>query len=101
MTESVSSADLAAPTEWRRESNRQREVALRLAAEYQLKENVRRAKVRNELLNRVEQQAPLIRDDIITTESVGISDLSVEAPAELAGTPAESTKSLFKEGDQV
>ncbi|POM73366.1 Hypothetical protein PHPALM_9794 [Phytophthora palmivora] len=49
MTESVrqgqsSSADLAAPVEWRREANRHREVALRLAAEYQLKEKARRGR---------------------------------------------------------
>ncbi|POM73426.1 Hypothetical protein PHPALM_9729 [Phytophthora palmivora] len=107
MTESVrhgqnSSADLAAPAEWRREANRQREVALRLAAEYQLKEKARRAKEHNESLSRVERRAtPQARGNSETTELGGASAESVEATAESIGTPAESTKSLFKEGDQV
>ncbi|POM76591.1 Hypothetical protein PHPALM_6145 [Phytophthora palmivora] len=107
MTESVrhgqnSSANLAAPAEWRRQANRQREVALRLAAEYQLKEKARRAKEHNESLSRVEQRAtPQGRDNSETAELGGASAESAEALAESMGTPAESTKSLFKEGDQV
>ncbi|POM61068.1 hypothetical protein PHPALM_29975 [Phytophthora palmivora] len=107
MTESVrkgqnSSADLAAPAEWRRKATRQREHALRLAAEYQLKEKGRRAKEHNESPNRVEQRAtPQARDNSETTELGGASAESVEAAAESIGTPAESTRSLFKEGDQV
>ncbi|POM69154.1 Reverse transcriptase [Phytophthora palmivora] len=100
MTESVrhgqnSSADLAAPAEWRREANRQREVALRLAAEYQLKEKARQAREHNESLGRVEQRAtPQARDNPENAELGGVSAESAEAPA-------ESTKSLFKEGDRV
>ncbi|POM67595.1 LOW QUALITY PROTEIN: Hypothetical protein PHPALM_16374, partial [Phytophthora palmivora] len=101
MTESVrhgqnSATDLAAPAEWRREANRQREVALRLAAEYQLKEKARRAKEHNGSLSRVDQG-----NNSETAESGGASAESVEATAESMGTPAESTRSLFKEGDQV
>ncbi|POM79515.1 Hypothetical protein PHPALM_2799, partial [Phytophthora palmivora] len=107
MTESVrhgqnSSADLGAPAEWRREANRQREVALRLTAEYQLKEKARRAKEYNESLSRVERRAtPQARSNSETAELGGASAESVDATAESMGTPAESTKSLFKEGDQV
>ncbi|POM58431.1 Hypothetical protein PHPALM_36921 [Phytophthora palmivora] len=107
MTESVrhgqnSSADLAAPAEWRREANRQREVALRLAAEHQLKEKARQAKEHNESLSRVERRAtPQARSNSETAVLGGASAESVEATAESMGTPAESTKSLFKEGDQV
>ncbi|POM58911.1 Hypothetical protein PHPALM_36377 [Phytophthora palmivora] len=97
MTESM-----AAPVEWRREANRQREVALRLAAEYQLKEKARRAKEHNESLSRVERRAaPQARGNSETAELGGASAESAEATAESIGTPAESTKSLFKEGDQV
>ncbi|POM66114.1 LOW QUALITY PROTEIN: Hypothetical protein PHPALM_18077 [Phytophthora palmivora] len=100
MTESVrqGSADLAAPAEWHREANRQREVALRLAAAYQLKENVRRAKVRNESLSRATPQS---KSNSETAELGGASAESVEATAESTGIRAESTKSLFREGDQV
>ncbi|POM61587.1 hypothetical protein PHPALM_29376 [Phytophthora palmivora] len=107
MTESVrhgqnSSADLAAPAEWRREGNRQREVALRLAAEYQLKEKARRAKEHNESLSRVERRATAqARSNPEEAELGGASVESVEATTESMGIPAESTKSLFKEGDQV
>ncbi|POM62384.1 LOW QUALITY PROTEIN: reverse transcriptase [Phytophthora palmivora] len=90
-----SSPDLTAPAEWCREANRQREVALRLAAEYQLKEEARRAKEHNESLSRVERRAtPQARGNSEPAELGGASAESVEAPA-------ESTKSLFKEGDQV
>ncbi|POM75620.1 LOW QUALITY PROTEIN: Hypothetical protein PHPALM_7256 [Phytophthora palmivora] len=54
--------------------------------ECQLKENARRAKEHNESLSRVEQQA---------TPQLG------GALAESTGNPAQSTKSLFNEGDQV
>ncbi|POM78377.1 Hypothetical protein PHPALM_4097 [Phytophthora palmivora] len=75
MTESVrhsqnSSADLAAPAEWRREANRQ------------------------EKLRYLNSEPRLKLEDSETAESV-------EATAESMGTPAESTRSLFKEGDQV
>ncbi|POM76472.1 LOW QUALITY PROTEIN: Hypothetical protein PHPALM_6279 [Phytophthora palmivora] len=106
MTESVrkgqnSSADVAAPAEWRREANRQREVALRLAAEYQLKEKARRAKEHNESLIRVERRAtPQTRGNSETAGLREVSAKSAEASAESMGTPAGSTKPLFKEGDQ-
>ena len=43
--------DSTIPHLWRRESNRQREVALRLAKEYQVREKDRRAREHNELLS--------------------------------------------------
>ena len=42
----------ANPKRWRRESNRQREVALKLAMEYQVREKARRAREHNESFNR-------------------------------------------------
>ncbi|POM71294.1 Reverse transcriptase, partial [Phytophthora palmivora] len=67
-----------------------------------LREKVRRAKEHNESLSRVEQRAtPQARSNSETAESGGASTEWVEATAESMGTPAESTRSLFKEGDQV
>ncbi|POM64561.1 LOW QUALITY PROTEIN: Hypothetical protein PHPALM_19882 [Phytophthora palmivora] len=84
------------------QANRKREVALRLAAEYQLKEKARRAKEHNESLSRVERRATAqARDNSETAELGGASAESVEATAESMGTPAEPTKPLFKEGDQA
>ncbi|KAE8980606.1 hypothetical protein PR002_g24070 [Phytophthora rubi] len=95
--------------EWRRESNRQREVALRLAAEFQLKEKARRAKEHNEALSRVEKRAIPTEDqhsaELPTSEEPSAESPTSGAPsAELLNPeepPTESTQSLFKEGDQV
>ncbi|KAE9281588.1 hypothetical protein PF008_g27848 [Phytophthora fragariae] len=114
MTESVKQrhrgqSDSTGANEWRRESNRQREVALRLAAEFQLKEKARRAKEHNEALSRVERRAIPIRDQL-SAELPTSERSSAELPtsgatsAELPDSEepsAESTQSLFKEGDQV
>ncbi|GMF27070.1 unnamed protein product [Phytophthora fragariaefolia] len=98
MTESIrqrqaNSAEITDAAEWRREANRQREVALYLAAEFQRKENARRAKEHNGALSRVEK-----RSIPVDAESPAESTTTEEAPAEF---PAESVRSLFKEGDQV
>ncbi|POM66874.1 Hypothetical protein PHPALM_17193 [Phytophthora palmivora] len=111
MTESVrhgqnSSADLAAPAEWHREANRQREVALRLAAEYQLKEKARRVKEHNESLSRVERRAtPRLKLEAIRKPP----SWEERQPSRLKPLPSRwepqpslrSRCSLFKEGDQV
>ena len=48
--------DSTNPVQWRREANRQQEVALRLAKEYQVKEKARRAREHNELLSQFERR---------------------------------------------
>ncbi|KAE8969058.1 hypothetical protein PR002_g27548 [Phytophthora rubi] len=114
MTESVKQghrgqSDSTGAKEWRRESNRQREVALRLAAEFQLKEKARRAKEHNEALSRVERRAIPIQDqhsaELPTSERPSAElPTSRATSAELPDSEepsAESTQSLFKEGDQV
>ncbi|POM77080.1 Hypothetical protein PHPALM_5593 [Phytophthora palmivora] len=103
MTESVrygqsSSAELAAPAEWRREANRQREVALRLAAEYQLRPG---SPTQEPSIAKGHRSFSTLISNSETAESGGTSAESAEATAESMGTPANSTKSMFKEGDQV
>ncbi|GMG17279.1 unnamed protein product [Phytophthora fragariaefolia] len=126
MTESIrqrqaNSAEITDAAEWRREANRQREVALYLAAEFQRKEKARRAKEHNDALSRVEKRsipvdtespaeptttemspAELPTEPTTTerspAESPVESEFTEEAPAEF---PAESVRSLIKEGDQV
>ncbi|KAE8961026.1 hypothetical protein PR001_g30176 [Phytophthora rubi] len=111
MTESVKQghrgqSDSTRAKEWRRESNRQRKVALRLAAEFQLKE---KAKEHNEALSRVERRAIPIQDqhsaELSTSEGPSAElPTSGATSTELPGSeapPVESTQSLFKEGDQV
>ncbi|GMF40595.1 unnamed protein product [Phytophthora fragariaefolia] len=108
MTESIrqgqtSSAETTDAAEWRREANRQSEVALYLTAEFQRKEKSRRAKEHNEALRGVEKRAVPVG-----VESAVVSATTEEPPTESetredpsAESPAESTPSLFKEGDQV
>ncbi|KAE8980835.1 hypothetical protein PR001_g24180, partial [Phytophthora rubi] len=102
-------SDSTGAKEWRRESNRQREVALRLAAEFQLKEIARRAKEHNEALSRVERRAIPIQDqhsaELPTSERPSAElPTSGATSAELPDSEepsAESTQSPFKEGGQV
>ncbi|KAE9118031.1 hypothetical protein PF010_g8375 [Phytophthora fragariae] len=114
MTESVKQghrgrSDSTGAKEWRRESNRQREVALRLAAEFQLKEKARRAKEHNEALCRVERRAVPTQDqhsdELPTSEGPSAELPTSGAPSAELPDPEESsvepTQSLFKEGDQV
>jgi hypothetical protein len=79
----ANSADAA---QWRREANRQREIALQLAKEYQLAEKARRADARNSRLSARER---------------GAIPHSADEDGESSTEPAESAISLFKEGDQV
>ncbi|GMG18243.1 unnamed protein product [Phytophthora fragariaefolia] len=116
MTESIrqrqaNSAAITDAAEWRQEANRQREVALYLAAEFQRKEKARRAKEHNDTLSRVEKRSIPVDaespaespvESAITerspAESPAESESTGESPAEY---PTESVRSLFKEGDQV
>ncbi|GMF62278.1 unnamed protein product [Phytophthora fragariaefolia] len=117
VTESIrqrqtNSAEITDAAEWRREANRQREVALCLTAEFQRNEKARRAKEHNDTLRsipvdaaspaepttteRSPAESPV--ESTITERSPAESESTGEAPAEF---PTESTRSLFKEGDQV
>ncbi|GMF47840.1 unnamed protein product [Phytophthora fragariaefolia] len=98
MTESIrqrqaNSAEITDAAQRRREANRQREVALYLAAEFQRKAKTRRAKEHNDALSRVEK-----RSIPVDAESPAEPTTTERSPAEF---PAESFRSLFKEGDQV
>ncbi|KAE8882239.1 hypothetical protein PF002_g10217 [Phytophthora fragariae] len=82
----VGSADAK---QWRREANRQREIALQLAKEFQLAEKARRAGEHNARLSSKEQRA--LPDSAEPTEEG--EDLPTDS--------AESYKSLFQTGEQV
>ncbi|GMF63143.1 unnamed protein product [Phytophthora fragariaefolia] len=127
----ANSAEITDAAEWRREANRQREVALYLAAEFQRKEKARRAKEHNDTLSRVEKrnipvdaespaepttterspaESPVESttterspvESAITERSPAESPVESESAGEApAESPTESVRSLFKEGDQV
>ncbi|GMF55585.1 unnamed protein product [Phytophthora fragariaefolia] len=99
----TNSAETSDAAEWRREANRQREVDLYLAAEFQRKEKARRAKEHNEALSRVEKEAvPRSVESPVESAIAEGTPTESEIPEEpSAESPAESTRSLFKEGDQA
>ncbi|GMF47904.1 unnamed protein product [Phytophthora fragariaefolia] len=108
MTESIrqgqtNSAETSDAAEWRREANRQRGVLLYLAAAFQRKEKARRAKEHNEALSRVEKEAvPRSVEPPVESAIAEGTPTESETPVEpSAESPAESTRSLFKEGDQI
>ncbi|KAE8978553.1 hypothetical protein PR002_g24691 [Phytophthora rubi] len=74
---------------WRRDANRQREIALQLAKEYQLAEKARRAEEHNARLSGKEQR------------SLPNSAESAEGGEGLPTDSAGSHKSLFQTGEQV
>ncbi|KAE8960191.1 hypothetical protein PR002_g30301 [Phytophthora rubi] len=82
----VGSADAK---QWRREANRQREIALQLAKEFKLAEKARRAEEHNARLSNKEKRA--LPDSAEPTEEG--EDLPTDS--------AESHKSLFQTGEQV
>jgi hypothetical protein len=88
MTSTIRSdpANLADAAQWRREANRQCEIALQLAKEYQLAEKARRAEIHNSRLSARER---------------GAIPNSADEEDESSTEPAEAPASLFKEGDQV
>ncbi|GMF38680.1 unnamed protein product [Phytophthora fragariaefolia] len=97
MTESIrqrqaNTAEITDAAEWRREANRQREVALYLAAEFQRKEKARRAKEHNDTLSRVEKRSIPV-DAESPAEPMTTERSPAESPVESATTerlPAES-----------
>ncbi|GMF62319.1 unnamed protein product [Phytophthora fragariaefolia] len=86
MTESIRQRQVNS-AEWRREANRQREVALYLAAEFQRKEKARRAKEHNDTLSRVEKRSIPV-DARSPAQSPVESTTTERSPAE---SPVEST----------
>ena len=84
----ISSAD---PVMWRRESKRQREVALKLAKDYQVSAKARRSKDHNEGLIPSEQQTIPRTERLDHTEKIGQQDEGRDV----------SFKTRFDEGDQV
>ncbi|GMF39285.1 unnamed protein product [Phytophthora fragariaefolia] len=80
---------------WRREVNRQQEIALKMAKEYQAVEKARRASERNNSLSRQEKASlPRLR--------VNASSEGNPGDAEDTDTSvSESPKSLFEPGDRV
>ncbi|GMF39309.1 unnamed protein product [Phytophthora fragariaefolia] len=91
----ANSADAA---QWRREANRQREIALQLAKEYQLAEKAQRAEAHNARLSGKQKRSLPESTQLTRERSTDNEDAdSEDEPAE----PAEPQRSLFRAGDQV
>ncbi|GMF15575.1 unnamed protein product [Phytophthora fragariaefolia] len=96
MTESIhqgqtNPAETTDTAEWRWEANRQRGVALYLAAEFQRKKMARRAKEHNDALCRIEKRAiPVEVEPPVETTTLE------ESPAESTITERSSVKSPVK-----
>ncbi|OWY92274.1 hypothetical protein PHMEG_00038792 [Phytophthora megakarya] len=84
---------------WRREANRQHEIALKMAKEYQAAEKVRRAQKHNESLSRAEKAA-IPRTDRTVTQGDGFAETGA-VTEDSDETSASETKSLFEVGDRV
>ena len=67
--------DSTNPVLWRREANRQRELALRLAKECQVRQKARRAREHNELLSQAERPTE-------STNTVHDTEKDDEAPGD-------------------
>ncbi|KAE8986189.1 hypothetical protein PF002_g21260 [Phytophthora fragariae] len=83
---------------WRREVNRQQEIALGMAKEYQATEKVRRVQKHNESLSRAERAT--------VPESTGTADPVTAGESEEPedtdeSSPNENTQSLFRPGDRA
>uniref|UniRef100_M4C3H0 Chromo domain-containing protein n=1 Tax=Hyaloperonospora arabidopsidis (strain Emoy2) TaxID=559515 RepID=M4C3H0_HYAAE len=70
----------ANPVKWRRESNRQREIALKLANTYQVDAKSRRAKEHNERLSPAEQRRFPRKDRPETTTATDRQDEKADTP---------------------
>ncbi|GMF92083.1 unnamed protein product [Phytophthora fragariaefolia] len=88
----ANSADAA---QWRREANRQREIALQLAKEYQLAEKAQRAEAHNARLSGKEKRSLPESTQLTRERSTDNED------ADLEDEPAEPQRSLCRAGDQV
>ncbi|GMF37366.1 unnamed protein product [Phytophthora lilii] len=80
---------------WRREMNRQQEIALKMAKEYQVGDKARRAKKHNETLSRREQSVVPRPTDVETSEA------GAEGGERAEDARPEPQRSLFKERDRV
>ncbi|GMF11533.1 unnamed protein product [Phytophthora lilii] len=80
---------------WRREMNRQQEIALKMAKEHQVGEKACRAKKHNKTLSRHEKSAVPRPNDVETCEAGAESDERAE------DARPEPHRSLFKEGNRV
>ncbi|POM79590.1 Hypothetical protein PHPALM_2696 [Phytophthora palmivora] len=80
---------------WRREVNRQQEIALEMAKEYQATEKSRRARKHNEALSGREQVA------IPSTGQTEPSDEAHSVSGAAVDTPVTAPRPLFEPGDRV
>ncbi|POM63992.1 Hypothetical protein PHPALM_20542 [Phytophthora palmivora] len=80
---------------WRREVNRQQEIALEMAKEYQATEKSRRARKHNEALNVREQAA------IPSTDPTELSDEAHSVSGAADDSPVTAPRPLFEPGDRV
>ncbi|KAE9183501.1 hypothetical protein PF005_g22067 [Phytophthora fragariae] len=83
---------------WRREANRQQEITLGMAKEYQATEKVRRAQKHNESLSRAERATVPESTGTVDPVTAGESE-EPEEPDE--SSPDENTQSLFRPGDRA
>ncbi|KAE9183630.1 hypothetical protein PF005_g22012 [Phytophthora fragariae] len=83
---------------WRREANRQQEIALGMAKEYQATEKARRAQKHNESLSRAERSTVPESTGTVDPVTAGESE-EPEEPDE--SSPDENTQSLFRPGDRA
>ncbi|GMF56567.1 unnamed protein product [Phytophthora fragariaefolia] len=88
----ANSADAA---QWRREANRQREIALQQAKEYQLAEKAQRAEAHNARLSGKEKRSLPESTQLTKERSTDNEDADPE------DEPAEPQRYLFRAGDQV
>ncbi|OWZ14260.1 LOW QUALITY PROTEIN: hypothetical protein PHMEG_00012284 [Phytophthora megakarya] len=86
-------------TPWRREANRQHEIALKMAKEFQAAENVRRAQKHNESLSRAEK-ATIPRTDRTVTQGDGPAETGA-VTEDSDETSMSEVKYLFKTDDRV
>ncbi|EGZ06693.1 hypothetical protein PHYSODRAFT_340908, partial [Phytophthora sojae] len=80
---------------WRREVNRQQEIALEMAKAYQATEKAKRAEKYNETLSRRE------RESLPTSDRTEPSGEDTETTNPTDDSSAETSKSLFEQGDRV
>ncbi|KAE9225571.1 hypothetical protein PF002_g14358 [Phytophthora fragariae] len=83
---------------WRREANRQQEIALGMAKEYQATEKARRAQKHDESLSRAERAT--VPESTGTVDPVTAGE-SEEPEDTDESSPDENTQSLFRPGDRA
>ncbi|GMF53938.1 unnamed protein product [Phytophthora fragariaefolia] len=88
-------ANASDAAQWRREANRQREIAPQLAKEYQLAEKAQRAEAHNARLSGKAKRSLPKSTQLTRERSTDNEDADSE------DEPAEPQRSLFRAGDQV